>query len=43
MTAAAFEHQSVMPEEVLRWLEPKADGVYLDGTLGGAGHARLIL
>ena len=43
MTAAAFEHQSVMPEEVLRWLEPKADGVYLDGTLGAAGHARLIL
>ncbi|NOQ51974.1 MAG: 16S rRNA (cytosine(1402)-N(4))-methyltransferase RsmH [Desulfuromonadaceae bacterium] len=43
MTAAAFEHQSVMPEEVLRWLEPKPDGVYLDGTLGGAGHARLIL
>ncbi|OEU73822.1 MAG: 16S rRNA (cytosine(1402)-N(4))-methyltransferase [Desulfuromonadales bacterium C00003093] len=43
MTAAAFEHQSVMPEEVLRWLEPKPDGVYLDGTLGGGGHARLIL
>ncbi len=43
MTAAAFEHQSVMPGEVLRWLEPKADGVYLDGTLGAAGHARLIL
>ncbi|MCK4621649.1 MAG: 16S rRNA (cytosine(1402)-N(4))-methyltransferase RsmH [Desulfuromonadales bacterium] len=43
MTAAAFEHQSVMPKEVLRWLEPKPAGVYLDGTLGGAGHARLIL
>ncbi len=43
MTAAAFEHLSVMPEEVLHWLQPKAAGVYLDGTLGGAGHARLIL
>lgn len=43
MTAAAFEHLSVMPEEVLRWLQPKADGIYLDGTLGGAGHSRLIL
>ena len=39
----AFEHLSVMPEEVLHWLQPKSGGVYLDGTLGGAGHARLIL
>lgn len=40
---APFEHLSVMPEEVLHLLQPKADGVYLDGTLGGAGHAQLIL
>jgi len=32
-----------MPEEVLHWLQPKPDGIYLDGTLGGAGHSRLIL
>lgn len=43
MMTAAFEHLSVMPEEVLHWLQPKADGIYLDGTLGGAGHSRLIL
>jgi len=43
MTAAAFEHLSVMPAEVLHWLQPQADGIYLDGTIGGAGHAKLIL
>jgi 16S rRNA (cytosine1402-N4)-methyltransferase len=43
MTAAAFEHLSVMPEEVLHWLNPQPDGIYLDGTIGGGGHAKLIL
>lgn len=32
-----------MPQEVLRWLAPQPGGWYLDGTLGGAGHSRLIL
>lgn len=32
-----------MPEEVLHWLQPVSGGIYLDGTLGGAGHSRLIL
>lgn len=43
MTQEQFSHLSVMPNEVLHWLQPKAGGVYLDGTLGGAGHSRLIL
>lgn len=32
-----------MAEEVLNFLEPHDGGIYLDGTLGGGGHARLIL
>jgi len=32
-----------MPKEVLHWLQPTAGGIYLDGTLGGAGHSCLIL
>lgn len=32
-----------MPAEVIEWLQPRPAGIYLDGTLGGAGHARLIL
>jgi 16S rRNA (cytosine1402-N4)-methyltransferase len=43
MAVGSFKHVSVMGEEVLQYLEPHSGGVYLDGTLGGAGHARLIL
>jgi 16S rRNA (cytosine1402-N4)-methyltransferase len=32
-----------MPDEVLAALHPHAGGRYLDGTLGGAGHTRLLL
>lgn len=36
-------HQAVMIQEVLDGLEIKADGRYLDGTLGGAAHTRGLL
>jgi 16S rRNA (cytosine1402-N4)-methyltransferase len=39
----AFEHASVLPTEVLEHLAPRNDGVYVDGTLGGAGHAAALL
>ena len=38
-----FDHISVMPEEVLQFLLPRPGGIYVDGTLGGGGHAGLIL
>ncbi|MCR4996131.1 MAG: 16S rRNA (cytosine(1402)-N(4))-methyltransferase RsmH [Butyrivibrio sp.] len=34
-----FNHYSVLLEEVLDNLNIKPDGLYLDGTLGGAGHS----
>jgi 16S rRNA (cytosine1402-N4)-methyltransferase len=40
---APFSHLSVLPDEVLALLDPAPGGIYLDGTLGGGGHARLIL
>ncbi len=43
MSESTFSHVSVMADEVLRFLDPHRGGIYLDGTLGGAGHARLIL
>ena len=40
---AGFHHLSVLPEEVIRFLNPVDGKTYLDGTLGGGGHAALIL
>jgi 16S rRNA (cytosine1402-N4)-methyltransferase len=38
-----FVHKPVMLEEVMAALEPKDGGRYVDGTVGGAGHAAAIL
>ncbi len=36
-------HRPVMPQEVLEYLLVDPQGVYVDCTLGGGGHSRLIL
>jgi 16S rRNA (cytosine1402-N4)-methyltransferase len=40
---ADFYHKPVMREEILKWLCVNKNGIYVDGTVGGAGHAYAIL
>ena len=37
-----FHHVSVLLEECIEGLDIKPDGIYVDGTLGGAGHSSRI-
>jgi 16S rRNA (cytosine1402-N4)-methyltransferase len=39
----AAGHQPVMVREVLELLDVRPEGIYIDATLGGGGHARAIL
>jgi len=39
----SMKHETVMKQEAIEYLNIKPDGIYVDGTLGGAGHAKLIL
>ncbi len=43
MDYASAYHAPVMVEEVMGFLRPERGGVYLDGTLGGGGHAEALL
>jgi len=36
------QHVPVMAQEVLEWLRPMAGQTFVDGTLGGSGHTRLL-
>ena len=37
-----FNHYSVLLQETVENLDIKPDGIYVDGTLGGAGHASQV-
>ncbi|MGM7701069.1 16S rRNA (cytosine(1402)-N(4))-methyltransferase RsmH [Pseudalkalibacillus sp. Hm43] len=38
-----FEHETVLKEEAIEGLNIKEDGIYVDCTLGGAGHTEEIV
>ena len=38
-----FHHVPIMVSEVLTLLEPSRGGIFVDGTLGGGGHAEAVL
>ncbi|MBU1141442.1 MAG: 16S rRNA (cytosine(1402)-N(4))-methyltransferase RsmH [Firmicutes bacterium] len=38
-----MKHETVLLNEAIQYLNIKHDGIYVDGTLGGAGHSKLIL
>ncbi len=38
-----FKHESVLLNECIENLNIKSDGIYVDGTIGGAGHSKYIL
>ncbi|MBW2476150.1 MAG: 16S rRNA (cytosine(1402)-N(4))-methyltransferase RsmH [Deltaproteobacteria bacterium] len=38
-----FAHRPVLAQEVIELMQPQPGWIILDGTIGGAGHARLLL
>jgi len=38
-----FKHESVLLTECIENLKIKSNGIYVDGTIGGAGHSKYIL
>lgn len=37
-----FKHKSVLLDETIEGLNIRPDGIYVDGTLGGAGHSSVV-
>jgi 16S rRNA (cytosine1402-N4)-methyltransferase len=42
VVSGAAPHTPVLLDEVLEWLDVKADGTYIDATLGAGGHSAAI-
>jgi 16S rRNA (cytosine1402-N4)-methyltransferase len=38
-----MKHETVLLDEAIKYLDIKENGIYVDGTLGGAGHSKKIL
>ena len=38
-----FKHIPVLLNETIKGLNIKPDGIYVDGTIGGAGHSKKII
>jgi 16S rRNA (cytosine1402-N4)-methyltransferase len=38
-----YQHQSVLLEEVVQFLQPQSNQHFIDGTLGGGGHTEALL
>ncbi|MCF7930868.1 MAG: 16S rRNA (cytosine(1402)-N(4))-methyltransferase RsmH [Acholeplasmataceae bacterium] len=38
-----MKHETVLLEEAIHYLNIKPNGIYVDGTIGGGGHSKLIL
>ena len=38
-----FHHVTVLTPETIDMLDVKPDGIYVDATLGGAGHSEYLL
>lgn len=43
MTNELFFHKSVLVEEVLTYLDPVPEGIYIDATFGSGGHTKALL
>jgi 16S rRNA (cytosine1402-N4)-methyltransferase len=37
-----IKHIPALPKEVIKYLRPKKEGIYIDATLGGGGHSAII-